>query len=443
LVVGSAAGSAACKSSSSGGTASSPLCTGTGRCIVFSPGESESSIEAAFAEVKDGDTLVFDAGTYSFVNQLGLGTANNVSVVGAGPGKTILDFSKQLAAEDGLFAQSVQNLRFEGFTIKDAPGNGTKVLSVTGMTFRSLEVTWTAMDTSDGAYAIYPVQSTDVLIENCTVSGASDSGIYVGQSQNIVVRNNTATLNVAGIEIENSFNADVYENDSHDNTAGILVFDLPGLQQEGGHAVRIFDNQMVNNNTASIAASDDIVSLVPAGTGFFVMANHDVEVFGNTISGNETVAAAIVSYAITQMAFTDPVYYEWPSLVYLHDNTYANNGSMPTLYNQIGLLLNTGLSGYPEGHVPDVMWDGIADPDAGTGPNPMQLCIQEPGASAVCDMHFDKLDPNNPMVLANMVCDAGPFNCTSPVLPPVTWTGLSAPDGGVPGLGGSGAGDGG
>ena len=160
------------------------------------------------------------------------------------------------------------------------------------------------MNTSDGAYAIYPVQSSDVLIEDCTVSGASDSGIYVGQSQDIVVRNNTATLNVAGIEIENSFDADVYGNDSHDNTAGILVFDLPGLQQEGGHAIRVFSNTIVNNNLASFAAQADIVSLVPAGTGFFVMANHDVEIFGNTISGNQTAAAGIISYAITQMSFT-------------------------------------------------------------------------------------------------------------------------------------------
>jgi len=72
----------------------------------------------------------------------------------------------------------------------------------------------------------------------------------------------------------------------HDNTGGILVFDLPGLQQEGGHGIRVYANKMQNNNVENFAASGDIVGLVPAGTGFFVMANHDVEVFGNTITGN-------------------------------------------------------------------------------------------------------------------------------------------------------------
>ena len=139
------------------------------------------------------------------------------------------------------------------------------MLGVTGATFRALHVAWTAGDGTDGAYGLYPVQSTNVLIEGCTVQGASDSGVYVGQSTSIVVRHNTVLGNVAGIEIENSFDADVYENESHHNTAGILVFDLPGLQQEGGHGIRVFSNDIHENNTQNFAAKGDIVSMVPAG----------------------------------------------------------------------------------------------------------------------------------------------------------------------------------
>jgi parallel beta-helix repeat protein len=150
-----------------------------------------------------------------------------VTVIGSGMGKTILDFHGQKQGDDALFAQSVQNRTFQGFTVEDSPGNASRVLSVIGLTFRQVEVKWTASDSSShGAYGLYPVQSQNVLIEGCAISGASDSGIYVGQSQQIVVRNNEAFQNVAGIEIENSFFADVYGNDSHGNTAGILVFDL-------------------------------------------------------------------------------------------------------------------------------------------------------------------------------------------------------------------------
>jgi len=47
---------------------------------------------------------------------------------------------------------------------------------------------------------------------------AADAGSYVGQSKNVIVRNNRAESNVAGIEIENTQGADVYDNVAVDNT---------------------------------------------------------------------------------------------------------------------------------------------------------------------------------------------------------------------------------
>lgn len=55
--------------------------------------------------------------------------------------------------------------------------------------------------------------------------GASDAGIYVRQSRDVIVRNSRAEFNVAGIEIENTVNADVYGNTATNNTGGI-----PGVQ---------------------------------------------------------------------------------------------------------------------------------------------------------------------------------------------------------------------
>ncbi|MFU8802888.1 MAG: hypothetical protein ACNA8W_03670 [Bradymonadaceae bacterium] len=39
----------------------------------------------------------------------------------------------------------------------------------------------------NGAYGIYPVQSTDVLVENCVVRGASDAGIHVGHPEESIL----------------------------------------------------------------------------------------------------------------------------------------------------------------------------------------------------------------------------------------------------------------
>ena len=74
----------------------------------------------------------------------------------------------------------------------------------------------------NGIYGLYPVGSQNVLIENSYSKGSSDAGIYAGQTSNIVVRNNIAEENVA-------FN----------NTAGLLVFDLDGLDKAFGSNIRI------------------------------------------------------------------------------------------------------------------------------------------------------------------------------------------------------------
>jgi parallel beta-helix repeat protein len=425
----------ACSKSTAGGGTVCP----NGAAYCFNPASPESDISAAFASAKDGDVISFAAGTYTFTNQLALGSASNVTVVGAGV-QTIFDFSKQLAAEDSIFAQSpTANLTLKSFAVKDSPGNAIKVLGVKGLTFDSLTVTWTGADPSaHGAYGLYPVQSSNVLIQNCSVSGASDSGIYVGQSQNVVVQKNECFQNVAGIEIENTYGADVHANNSHDNTAGILVFGLPGLQQEGGHNVRVYANTIANNNTKNFAAKGDIVSIVPAGTGFFVMACSNVEVYGNTLSGNGTVATAAISYFVSQLPVSDPKYYPYSSDVYFHDNTFSGNGTAPDLTSPLGLLMDTGFNVFPAMHTPDVVYDGIlACPlggasDAGTsgdaggcglppvvvGPsaNPFSICAKEPNASAVCNLHLDQLKATNSNLPAIVDCDAGYLSCTLPAL---------------------------
>ena len=59
---------------------------------------------------------------------------------------------------------------------------------------------------------------------------------------------------MAGIEIENSVNADVYDNTATHNTAGIATFSLPGLEVKGEKGVRVFNNMLIENNTDNFAA---------------------------------------------------------------------------------------------------------------------------------------------------------------------------------------------
>ncbi len=411
-----------------GGEGDSGACSAATHCTYFAADATEDTIQNGIATATEGSTFIFAEGTFSFLNELTLG-ASGVSITGAGIDKTIFDFSHQASGSEGIFAQNVHNLRLEGFTVKDTKGNGVKVLGSVGVVLRAVKATWTGTNaTLHGAYGLYPVQCENVLIEGCVASGASDSGLYIGQSKNVVVRNSEAFANVAGIEIENTFFADVHDNNAHDNTGGILVFDLPELQQLGGHGVRIHGNKIHDNNRKNFAPAGNIVGNVPAGTGSFVMANHDVELFGNAFTNNKTANLAVVSYLVVQIPIKDTKYYPYPAKISIHGNTFSGGGTSPDTDTPLGLILQTATSAFPDQKVPDVLYDGVTDPKI-TVPaaNPMQICVNQPG-SHFSNLSFEELNASNSNLAMIVKVDPPGFGCALPPLDPVV---LPGPDGGA------------
>ena len=139
--------------------------------------------------------------------------------------RSILSFSGQLQGAEGLLV-TADDFVIEDLAIEDTIGDALKINESTNVIIRRVRTEWTnGPDPENGAYGIYPVQSSHILIDSSVAIGAADAGIYVGQSSQIIVRNSRAEYNVAGIEIENSTFADVYDNVATNNTGGILVFD--------------------------------------------------------------------------------------------------------------------------------------------------------------------------------------------------------------------------
>ena len=321
--------------------------------IFIEPGlNAHERLQEAMILMQEGDILTIKSGYYSFEDGLSL-DVDKVTVRGEGMDSTILDFKNQKSGAQGFLVTSNEVI-LENFSIMDAKGDALKVIGSKGISMLNLKTEWTGGPKStNGAYGFYPVESEDVLIDGCVAIGASDAGIYVGQSKNIIVRNSIAQYNVAGIEIENSYYADVYDNLASHNTAGILVFDLPDLPQQGGHHIRVFDNEAINNDTDNFAPEGNIVGEVPRGTGIIIMANSDVEVFNNLMSGNGTVNLSIVSYGDET---DDQNYYPHPKRIQVHNNTYGPSGFDPDL--ETGDLAKA-LYEISEGNMPDVFWDGI------------------------------------------------------------------------------------
>jgi parallel beta-helix repeat protein len=201
--------------------------------VKIAPGpEAQKQTQTAFINAKPGDVIEFGEGTFDFSSTLSC-DISDITIRGQGEGKTILSFAgqKQGTGGEGLSITSKKKCTIEDLAVVDAKGDAIKINGCEGLTLRGVRTSWTGgPKTENGAYGLYPVLCKDVLIEKCIATDASDAGIYVGQSENIIVRHNRAEHNVAGIEIENSINADVYENVATHNTGGILVFSLPGLE---------------------------------------------------------------------------------------------------------------------------------------------------------------------------------------------------------------------
>ncbi len=307
-----------------------------------------TAIQQALMMAEPGAVIELGPGRYELTEGLSL-NVDDVTIKGAGMDQTILSFRTQESGAEGLLVES-SGVVLMDFAVEDAKGDAIKVIGADGISFIRVRTEWTnGPDPLNGAYGLYPVASKNVLIDGAIARGASDAGIYVGQSDNIVVRNSLAEYNVAGIEIENSYVADVYDNVAQHNTGGVLVFDLPNLPQQGGHSVRVFNNKIINNDTPNFAPAGNIVGGVPMGTGVMVMANSKVEVFDNEIANNVTAGVMIVAYP---NEYEDENYYPYPEGISVWDNTFTNNGTAPD--NDIGELI-ASISGTP---VPDIVWDG-------------------------------------------------------------------------------------
>ena len=312
----------------------------------------QQRLQEALITAAPGDEVVLGPGRFMLDDGLSL-DVDGVTVRGAGMNATVLDFSGQQGAGEGLLVTS-DRVTLRDFAVENPHGDGIKSKGADGIVYQRVRVTWTGgPKETNGAYGLYPVESNGVMIAECEVSGASDAGIYVGQSKRITVRNSVARQNVAGIEIENSRDALVTANYVTGNTGGILVFDLPSLPVMGGGNTVVRDNLVAHNTTVNFAPKGNIVAGVRRGTGVMVMANDGVLVEGNTILDNPTAPVMVVAYP---MQFKDTTYNPYPRNVTIGANRVDAGGTDPQFEGKEQLLAAFG------GALPPVLWDGLTQP---------------------------------------------------------------------------------
>ncbi|HLK30419.1 MAG TPA: parallel beta-helix domain-containing protein, partial [Puia sp.] len=327
-------------------------------------------------------------------------------IKGEGFDKTSLDFSAQTTGGEGIRVTGVTGFALEGVTIHDSKGDLIKMNKCRDVVISGVHATWKTADSTSGGYAIYPVLCKNVLIENCYVEGSSDAGIYVGQSDSAIVRNCKAAKNVAGCEIENTLHAEVYDNEFYDNTAGFLVFDLPGLSQRGGH-IKAYHNYFHDNNFKNFAKAGSFgtywgVGNAAPGSGVIILAASNIELYENKIINNNTSSIIIASgFAVDDKAAEkiNDTYFPISSNIKIYNNTMQMGDKFPEAAYQhhIGKLL-VGIeeklkaqdTSRKNMRIPFIMYDGISKNilTKQNDLNPDSICISQQGSNLFVNSDF-------------------------------------------------------
>ncbi|MDB4014987.1 right-handed parallel beta-helix repeat-containing protein [Flavobacteriaceae bacterium] len=384
----------------------------------------ETEILEAFILAKDSATIELSEGHFLFSQSLSMDGKKHITIRGKGMDKTVLSFKGQTKGAEGILITNCNYFTIEDLTIEDAVGDNLKISESKNVTIRNVRTAWTGtISTQNGAYGIYPVLTKNLLIEGCEAIGASDAGIYVGQSKNVVVRNNRAFYNVAGIESENSTGVEIHENDIYENTSGLLIFNLPKLTLYGKN-ITAYNNRIYNNNIKNFGVKGSIISGVPKGTGVIIMATQNVNFYNNTIEDHVTNNLSVVSYlvfaakkeaeAIINQSIqdrgiravetdyeSDTAYNPYPGNVSIHNNIFKNKFWFPTLSNEYGWLMLFK----NKATIPDVVYDGILPEGASLQDDEHKICIGDNGT-----FNFVFMDAAHDFdAFSN---DVSPYTCT-------------------------------
>lgn len=419
------AGFSGCSSNngSSGTAGGTTTTTGAGQCsdakidvtgcsTVLSAGSDDyGTVQKALIDVKSNGTICLCPGNYKFNKPLSLQTPGvTLKGVGANIDDATLDFSGVMGVGNDIMLVTADHFTAENFAVKNTPGNGVVVRQSDSPTFRKLHVTWDDPDlTKHGAYAVYPAECKNVLVEDCEVSGAADAAIYVGQGTGAILRRNKAHDSVLGIELENTTDGEAYDNEAYNNAGGMAVFLLANLTKKNASGNLIHDNKIHDNNHDNFGDPKAVVSGVPKGTGIIVVGTSNAEIRNNTIANNNSTGVLVVSYKLMEIlipgAKDDPMTNPYPDHVFIHDNTFTGNGTMPaTVFSVIGAT--------PP--LENVMWDGWVMSGMPTDPT-VKFCLGSKSPWPTFRM-FDGQSVGNPS-MAMMSTDTTPYQCD---LTPIT-----------------------
>lgn len=319
----------------------------------FSPAQTKELL-ILINSLEDCTKIELGPGKFLFDSSFTIARTKGLLLQGAGKSQTIFQFSN-IGNGNGIDVSNVSSFTIRDMSILDSPKNGLEIRNSENIIIHNILVSWSNTKgpemSKNGAYGVYPVNVKNILLQKTESYYASDAGLYVGQCINAIVRENRAEKNVMGLEIENTINADVYDNVVINNTGGFLAYDL-NKNTIVSRNIKVHHNTIQDNNNPNFASAG-IVKTVPSGVGMVLTSVRDVEIFENTFGNNNTADIGIMNGLVSET----PDFSKWPMNnwrvhdLYIHDNKFegesgesVDNGNINEKDRPLGVLVNLVIS---------------------------------------------------------------------------------------------------
>ena len=285
-----------------------------------------SSIQAAVDAADPGDTVVVPPGRYHesvTIAKSGITIRGSRGAILDASGFAVGIRAAAGPGGPGCPPPTLRDITIDGLRVENARFTGVLLRGVDGFAVRD------GIYTGNETYAIFPICSRNGTIDGNHVEGTDDAAIYVGNSHDVVVERNHATDSTVGIEIENSTGIVVRGNTAIGNTSGIVTFVLPGLAVPVTEDVLIERNVVMHNNRPNpVLPSEDVVGLIPTGTGILTVGADRVTVRDNRVVGNDSGGIAVIALPFPN---PDPRVDPFPDSNQVIGNVALANGRSPDL----------------------------------------------------------------------------------------------------------------